>query len=170
MRRIVTSGYVALMRLQGAFVLAFAAMFWVGLPGSLADGLYMLVPSLVAMIMTPLAIVMALPRFTPTFLTRPASWLELATLTSVFLVGGMLFVFVIMVGVTSYGIGEPFARTLAVGASTMSLLTSFVLWLAGMGLCVWNITNPYVPPEKTKPPVERTMVPLFQMIKTRDSN
>lgn len=127
MKSTINSVYYLLMRTQGACVLAFAAMFWLGLSSSGNSLLLMIVPAGVAAFVTGLAASYAIPYLTPSFVNLPTTRLEMLTTLTVHLVGGIFFIVTIMGGIALFNVGEPTATTLAIGASIVSLAISLAL-------------------------------------------
>lgn len=135
MKRIIIKAYYILLRLQGACVLAFVAMFWLGLSTTSESSLFMIVPVAVAAFVTGLAVCFAIPQLTPAFLKLPSTKLEMVTIVVVMLVGGGLFVVTIMGGIALYGIAEPLATQVAIWASIASIVMSIFLMACNILIC-----------------------------------
>ena len=144
--------YRFLLRLQGAYVLAFCGIFVLGVPAAISRDYFVLPPAIGVFFGAVVATAYVMPRFTPRFLSHPRGLIGLLIVAPFHAIVPLLFILIHMSAVIVHGVPEPLSKNLSLLACLGSVgLSGLMFWLA-VALGLWPADDGDAPPDFLAPP------------------
>jgi len=149
MRSFIGTIYISILRVQGLAGLALSVLFFANLPGELARGHHMLIPSFVVGTAAIASVAFVVPRLTPNWLGRPSGWagafaVLIHTLAPIFFMFLTMAAIIPLEGTTEESVAT--TKAAATSLSALMIFASAVLWLLALVLC-------FVAPKERRTPV-----------------
>ncbi|WP_157772623.1 hypothetical protein [Pseudoponticoccus marisrubri] len=136
MRPILQSVHAVILRLQGGYAALFTILFFIALPGALAEGQHVGVPLVGQLAGFAAAITLLTGK--PGWLVRPGRPIHFLPAGVLLAIAPFLFAFMSMSALILLGLPEPLGRNLSVLAGLVSFLLCGVAWWLALVLSLWT--------------------------------